>query len=118
MEHLYVLTEVIKPDQETLDNLQAENRELKEKVALMQKSNEAQVAELKKSYDEKLAQMQMKSEEDRQKMDDKVSKLASLVDEYIVHQIDGEEVYEPIYPAPPIGKPTTPPVKKIESENK
>lgn len=26
----------------------------------------------------------MKSEEDRQKMDDKVSKLASLVDEYIV----------------------------------
>jgi len=118
MEHLYVLTEVIKPDQETLDNLQAENRELKEKVAQIQKSNEEQVAELKKSYDEKLAQMQVQAEEDRQKMDDKVSKLASLVDEYIVHQIDGEEVYEPVYQAPPIGRPTSPPIKKVESENK
>jgi integrase len=118
MEHLYVVTDVIKPDQETIDNLKAKNRELEEQVALMQKSNEEQVAELKKSYDEKLAQMQMKADEDSQKMEAKVTKLAAIVDEYIVHKIDGEEFYEPVYPAPPIGRPTSPPIKKVESENK
>ena len=118
MECLYVVTDVIKPDQETLENLQAENRELKEQMAAMRKSNEEQVAELKNSYDEKLSQMQMKAEEDSQKMEAKVTKLAAIVDEYIVHKIDGEEVYEPVYQAPPIGRPTTPPIKKVKSEDK
>lgn len=35
MEHLYVTTEVIKPDQETIDNLQAKNRELEDKISQM-----------------------------------------------------------------------------------
>ena len=46
MEHLYVLTEVIKPDQETLENLQAENRELKEQMAAMQKRNQDALLEI------------------------------------------------------------------------
>ncbi|OPY25600.1 MAG: Phage integrase family protein [Methanomethylovorans sp. PtaU1.Bin073] len=118
MDALYVTTDVIKPDQETIDNLKAKNRELEEQVAQIQKSNEAQVTELKKSYDEKLAQMQMKTDENSQKMEAKVTKLAAIVDEYIVHKIDGEDVYEPVYPAPPIGRPTTPPIKKVKSETK
>lgn len=46
MEALYVVTDVIKPDQETLDNLQAENRELKEQMAAMQKKNQDALLEI------------------------------------------------------------------------
>ncbi|OPY24945.1 MAG: hypothetical protein A4E23_00186 [Methanomethylovorans sp. PtaU1.Bin073] len=46
MEHLYVVTDVIKPDQETLENLQAENRELKEQMAAMKKANQDAMFEI------------------------------------------------------------------------
>ena len=46
MEALYVVTDVIKPDQETIENLQAENRELKEQMAAMQKKNQDALLEI------------------------------------------------------------------------
>lgn len=46
MEALYVVTEVVEPDKETLENLQAENRELKEQMAAMRKANQDALLEI------------------------------------------------------------------------
>lgn len=46
MKHLYIQIEVVEPDRETIENLQAENRELKEQMAAMQKKNQDALLEI------------------------------------------------------------------------